>query len=90
LICYRLYKKLIFIFRPPDFADIVAKNVSKIQWQDVIENPATLDTEDEAMDEDDAKNVEKDLMAFDSVREAAREHVLPTAGPWAAVAKCLQ
>jgi hypothetical protein len=49
-----------------------------------------LDTEDEAMDEDDAKNVEKDLMAFDSVREAAREHVLPTAGPWAAVAKCLQ
>lgn len=66
--------------------------MSKIQWQDVIESTSTLDVDDqdETNEGEDNKSVEKDLMAFDSVREAARDRIAPTAGPWTAVAKCLQ
>lgn len=82
----------IFEFRPPEFSDILAKNVAKIQWQDIIDDPSTLNADDQekANDGDDVKSVEKDLMAFDVVREAAKDRIAPTAGPWASVAKSLQ
>ncbi|KAI6190138.1 Mediator of RNA polymerase II transcription subunit 17 [Aphelenchoides bicaudatus] len=75
---------------PPNFADIVAKNVSKIQWQDIIENSTALENdEQEDVVSEETKKLEKDLLAFDSVREAARERIVPTAGPWTDVAKHL-
>lgn len=62
-------------FRPSDFSDIVAKNVSKIQWQEIIESTSALDIDDQekATDDNDVKAAEKDLMAFDAVREAAKD-----------------
>ncbi|KAI6199555.1 Mediator of RNA polymerase II transcription subunit 17 [Aphelenchoides besseyi] len=76
--------------RPPEFVDVVAKNILKIPWKSVIEKSAVLDAEDnDESDLDERKRVDKEIRIFDSVREAAREKLTPVAGPWASVAKCL-
>lgn len=58
----------------------------------MIGNPSRLDADelDEEKEPDDVKSVEKDLLAFDAVREAAKDRIIPAAGPWTPVAKCLQ
>jgi hypothetical protein len=63
-----------------------------MQWQDIIDDPSTLDADDQEKvgQNDDLKNAEKDLLAFDSVREATKDRNIPMAGPWTSVAKCLQ
>jgi hypothetical protein len=48
---------------------VFAKNVSKIQWKDIIDNPSSLDVDDSenVVDIDEVKNAKKDLLAFDAV-----------------------
>jgi hypothetical protein len=79
-------------FRPPEFSDVIAKNVTKIPWNKIVDNLETVDVDEleEDFGEDDSdKKAAKELMIFDSIREAAKDKIVPAAGPWAGVAKCL-
>ncbi|KAI6223676.1 Mediator of RNA polymerase II transcription subunit 17 [Aphelenchoides fujianensis] len=76
--------------RPPEFVDVVSKNINKIPWQTIVDKAPLLDAADgEDEEADEKKQIERELRVFDSIRDAAREKLTPAAGPWAAVAKSL-
>ena len=86
-------------FRPPKFADVLAEHASKVPWKSIIDSAAAIASakvvkleidEDENEEEKALQQDEAELRAFAAVREAARERITPTAGPWMMVAKSLQ